>query len=95
MFLSRLRTIIGFDRVLVLHEGKVLEFDRPAALLNNETTAFYRLCAAAGKRELKILKKMAEGGKGKPGVVPRRKTVRRLSTRVLEGGKNDTGHHAS
>lgn len=55
--------------MLVLHEGKVLEFEKPSTLLANESSSFFKLCAASGRRELKILKKMAEGGKAKAGQV--------------------------
>ncbi|XP_054165164.1 multidrug resistance-associated protein 1-like [Oppia nitens] len=43
----RLNTIMDSDRVLVLNEGRVAEFDSPNNLLNNETTIFYSLAKDA------------------------------------------------
>lgn len=75
----RLRTIIDFNKVLVLDAGNVLEFDTPLNLLNNEASRFHALCRASGKTEYKILKKMASGRArvtNKP-----RKVIRRSSTK--------------
>jgi len=36
------------DRVLVMHAGKVVEFDTPAALLQNDQSLFHRLVGGAG-----------------------------------------------
>ena len=44
----RLNTIMDSDRVLVLDQGRVAEFDSPATLLNNESTIFYSLAKDAG-----------------------------------------------
>jgi len=44
----RLNTIMDCDRVLVLHEGRVAEFDSPDALLNDHSTIFYSLAKDAG-----------------------------------------------
>lgn len=39
----RVRTIMDSDRVIVMGEGKVLEFDTPEALLSDKESHFYRL----------------------------------------------------
>ncbi|KZV64400.1 P-loop containing nucleoside triphosphate hydrolase protein [Peniophora sp. CONT] len=44
----RLNTIIDSDRVLVLSDGKVLEFDEPQTLLARPESAFRSLAAEAG-----------------------------------------------
>ncbi|PWA30778.1 hypothetical protein CCH79_00009268, partial [Gambusia affinis] len=38
----RINTIMDCDRVLVMHAGKVVEFDTPAALCQNDTSIFHR-----------------------------------------------------
>ncbi|KAI9331010.1 hypothetical protein DFJ73DRAFT_954614 [Zopfochytrium polystomum] len=51
----RLNTIAGFDRVLVLDRGAVVEFDRPAVLLDKprgDAANFEALREAARKREV-------------------------------------------
>ncbi|KAF8955314.1 P-loop containing nucleoside triphosphate hydrolase protein [Flammula alnicola] len=55
----RLRTVIDYDRVMILEQGSIIEFDRPAILLNNEASKFYALCKATGKEEFAMLKKLA------------------------------------
>ncbi|KAJ2087296.1 hypothetical protein IW138_005076 [Coemansia sp. RSA 986] len=40
----RLRTIIDYDRVLVLDKGKVIEFGTPCSLLQNENGIFRSMC---------------------------------------------------
>lgn len=46
----RLSTIADFDRILVLSEGKVVEFDRPAALMQIEDGIFRGLVEQSGDR---------------------------------------------
>ncbi|KAH9811640.1 hypothetical protein DFH28DRAFT_433779 [Melampsora americana] len=55
----RLRTVINFDAVLVLDQGRVIEYDSPAKLIANPKSRFHTLCRAAGKREFRALKRMA------------------------------------
>ncbi|KAI0683866.1 ATP-binding cassette transporter [Cytidiella melzeri] len=55
----RLRTIIDYDRVLLLDEGRIAEFDKPAVLLADPSSKFHSLCKATGKSEFAVLKKMA------------------------------------
>ncbi|XP_066459128.1 ATP-binding cassette sub-family C member 5 isoform X1 [Eleutherodactylus coqui] len=43
----RLNTVLGCDRIMVLAQGQVMEFDTPSALLSNENTRFYSMFAAA------------------------------------------------
>ncbi|KAJ7513244.1 ABC protein [Mycena galericulata] len=40
----RLRTIISYDRILVLDAGKIAEFDTPTNLFNNDESLFRTLC---------------------------------------------------
>jgi ABC-type multidrug transport system fused ATPase/permease subunit len=55
----RLRTVISYDRVMVLEQGKLKEFDQPKVLLADPTSAFYQLCKASGRDEFVQLRKMA------------------------------------
>ncbi|KAH6911449.1 ATP-binding cassette transporter, partial [Coprinopsis sp. MPI-PUGE-AT-0042] len=45
----RIRTIIDYDRVIILDEGRIVEFDKPKTLLGNKTSQFYALCKATGE----------------------------------------------
>ncbi|SCV71655.1 BQ2448_3243 [Microbotryum intermedium] len=55
----RLKTIIDYDKILVLGAREVLEFDTPANLINDETSAFADLCRKSG--DFDELKATAEG----------------------------------
>jgi ABC-type multidrug transport system fused ATPase/permease subunit len=48
---DRLRTIIDYDKILVLGEGEVLEYDSPWALLEKEDSSFSQLCHKSGEYE--------------------------------------------
>jgi len=55
----RLRTVIDYDRVMLLDLGRIVEFDRPATLIADTSSSFYALCKATGRNEFSTLKKMA------------------------------------
>ncbi|XP_076338372.1 multidrug-Resistance like Protein 1 isoform X1 [Tachypleus tridentatus] len=44
----RLNTIMDYTRVVVLDQGKIIEFDSPEALLKDNTTVFYSMAKDAG-----------------------------------------------
>ncbi|GAA5944109.1 uncharacterized protein JCM15063_005316 [Sporobolomyces koalae] len=76
----RLRTIVDFDKVMVLDKGRLLEFDSPAALIKDPNSQFHSLCRAGGKNEFKVLEKMALG-KARVTHKPR-KLVRRSTSKT-------------
>lgn len=51
----RLRTVIGYDRILVLEAGEVLEFDDPVTLFR-KGGSFYAMCARSSITEADIIK---------------------------------------
>jgi ABC-type multidrug transport system fused ATPase/permease subunit len=55
----RLRTVIDYDRVMLLDQGKIVEFDDPAVLLSDPSSQFYGLCQATGENEFAMLKNLA------------------------------------
>ncbi|KAH9475078.1 ABC transporter 7 [Psilocybe cubensis] len=55
----RIRTVIDYDRVMVLDEGRVIEYDSPASLLQNSRSIFYHLCKSTGPEEFEVLKLLA------------------------------------
>ncbi|KAF9460036.1 multidrug resistance-associated ABC transporter [Collybia nuda] len=54
----RLRTVANCDRVMVLDNGIIVEFDRPLSLLRDRSSKFYGFCQAAGKDEFDSLVRM-------------------------------------
>ncbi|XP_061693359.1 ATP-binding cassette sub-family C member 4-like [Syngnathoides biaculeatus] len=56
----RLNTIIDSDRILVLDEGRIQEFDRPFNLLQNKGGALYRLVQQLGPAEAESLLEVAK-----------------------------------
>lgn len=55
----RLRTVIDYDRVMLLEDGNIVEFDTPGNLLANRESKFYALCKATGREEFSTLKRLA------------------------------------
>lgn len=51
--------MIDYNRVMLLEDGKLIEFDTPANLLANRESKFYALCKATGKEEFSALKMLA------------------------------------
>jgi ABC-type multidrug transport system fused ATPase/permease subunit len=39
----RIKTILDYDKILVLQDGKILEFDSPSNLIENKQSAFSAL----------------------------------------------------
>lgn len=48
----RLQTVLDYDKVLVLSQGRVLEYDSPANLLAKEGGEFRKMCEASGIRSV-------------------------------------------
>ncbi|KAJ7126290.1 multidrug resistance-associated ABC transporter [Mycena epipterygia] len=55
----RLSTVISYDRVMLLDEGRIIEFDRPGTLLDDPASKFHALCKATGKGEFGMLRNLA------------------------------------
>ncbi|KAJ7916795.1 P-loop containing nucleoside triphosphate hydrolase protein [Mycena leptocephala] len=55
----RLRSIIDYDKVMVLEEGRIVEFDRPRTLLEDPSSAFFAMCKVTGHDEFATLRKAA------------------------------------
>ncbi|KAJ8684219.1 hypothetical protein QAD02_020011 [Eretmocerus hayati] len=55
----RLESVIGSDRVLVVDEGRIAEFDRPQALLQRQDSALTKLANSTGEETLQQLRKLA------------------------------------
>ncbi|KAG8803550.1 hypothetical protein FRC16_004676 [Serendipita sp. 398] len=51
----RIRTIIDYDRVMVLDRGRIVEFNKPSTLLADKKSHFYSLCKATGPDEFSAL----------------------------------------
>ncbi|KAI8847092.1 P-loop containing nucleoside triphosphate hydrolase protein [Chytridium lagenaria] len=56
----RLNTVADFDRVVVLEDGMLVEFDTPANLLRLAEGAFKRLVDATGAKNAALILKVAE-----------------------------------
>lgn len=54
----RLRSIVDYDKILVMDAGKVVEYDDPYVLIADTTTLFYSMCENSG--ELETLTKIAK-----------------------------------
>lgn len=57
----RLNTIIDSDRIMVLDQGELVEFDTPRNLLSDKDSRFTGLCRQTGKQNFKFLKQTAFG----------------------------------
>ncbi|KAG5421468.1 YBT1 [Candida metapsilosis] len=45
----RLRTIIDYDKILVMDAGQVVEYDNPYVLISNQDSLFYSMCENSGE----------------------------------------------
>ena len=50
---------MDYDVVLVMDEGKAVEFDSPAALLDRDVSVFSQLVKSTGEESAKALRQMA------------------------------------
>ncbi|XP_053311136.1 ATP-binding cassette sub-family C member 5-like isoform X2 [Spea bombifrons] len=48
----RLNTVFHCDRIMVMDNGKIVEYDKPSVLLSNEISTFYGMVATAEKQTL-------------------------------------------
>ncbi|CAF4718803.1 unnamed protein product [Rotaria sp. Silwood1] len=55
----RLRTVIDSDRIMVLSNGKLIEFDSPQVLLSNDYSQFTLLVEQTGEAEAEYLRTLA------------------------------------
>jgi len=60
----RLRTVIDYDKVLVLDQGHIVEYGAPSELLHDPNSVFFGLCKATGKKEFYELQRMAAAAGG-------------------------------
>ena len=56
----RLQTVMDSDRILVLDDGKVMEFDSPGKLLENSDGYLFKLINQTGPSAKKKLTQMAK-----------------------------------
>ena len=56
----RLQTVMDSDRILVLDDGTVMEFDSPGKLLENSDGNFFQLVNETGHNTKKKLMQMAK-----------------------------------
>ncbi|CDW57906.1 multidrug resistance associated protein 4 [Trichuris trichiura] len=56
----RLNTIMDCDRVIVLHEGQLVEYDEPAILLRRSSSMFAELVSETGSENAEVLRRIAE-----------------------------------
>jgi ABC-type multidrug transport system fused ATPase/permease subunit len=54
----RLRSIIDYDKILVLDAGLIKEYDHPHVLLQQQDSIFRSMCASSG--ELEALEDLAK-----------------------------------
>ncbi|KAI8975591.1 hypothetical protein BDF20DRAFT_617319 [Mycotypha africana] len=45
----RLHTVIDYDRILVLDQGQIVEFDNPLSLISDSTSVFHKMCFNSGE----------------------------------------------
>jgi len=55
----RLNTVMDSDRIMVIHEGKIAEFDTPNCLLQSNDGYFKKLIEQTGEKESKRLEYLA------------------------------------
>ncbi|KAF9525064.1 hypothetical protein CPB83DRAFT_897342 [Crepidotus variabilis] len=59
----RLRTVIDYDRIIVMDEGQIVEKGSPYDLIYNTDSHFHGLCKASGAQEFASLKALLTAGR--------------------------------
>ncbi|KAJ7069893.1 hypothetical protein C8F01DRAFT_1114453 [Mycena amicta] len=66
----RLKTIIDYDRLVVLDRGRIIEFDTPFHLIQKEDSVFRSMCMKSGSfTELEAAARAKAEGEGRGGLV--------------------------
>ena len=55
-----MNTIIEYDKIISIEEGKLIEYDSPFNLLQNPNSLFYSLVSKTGKDNLFILERQLD-----------------------------------
>ena len=50
----KIKTIIGFDKIIVMNHGEIVEYNTPQVLINNPNSYFLKLCKESGDYEFII-----------------------------------------
>ena len=48
----RLKTVLDYDRIMVLDSGEIVEFDAPSELLRKQGSSFRDMCRASTDRRV-------------------------------------------
>ncbi|KAG0229963.1 hypothetical protein BGX31_006020 [Mortierella sp. GBA43] len=56
----RLNTVIDYDRILVMDQGQVAEYDTPSALLSNPNSAFSKMVDETGTANATLLRSLVQ-----------------------------------
>ncbi|KAG0056100.1 hypothetical protein BGZ83_006361 [Gryganskiella cystojenkinii] len=102
MIAHRLNTIIECDKILVMEDGRVVEFEHPTKLIENKDGYFHSLVSQSGPDSVARLKIMLrEHGQtvdGKPPIVVDRSSYSRTTDSVpeeTEGSSSSSGSPSS
>lgn len=58
----RLRTVIKYNKIMYIQEGRISEFEDPHILLQDSQSKFYQLVEEGGEEFLQEMKQLAKEG---------------------------------